>query len=304
MSVAMEAPGVEVELPASTLDASFFTPNRKVLLMKQGYFEIPLKELASHVSESHDCLMWYARRECSSRSDSAKKPFAPTNKKGKGKAKKATTADKPRQPMFHYVLGWCSQIPYHEEVYQFLTDMFVANEQETSHIAAAMKMPNCMCQLVFANTQLDAKTADHRVVVGACLFHTLDKIAFVSYIGRFQGLFTRTKFGRKKNAKDPYTNFEHIHFATLFFHLAQLHVGVEQNLPMGTVVPLYLQVCRKELATCSHKRTGLQPVPIRKLPKEYWPSGKQKNMIPLIVNDKEQDFLQRMITLCLEGTFS
>ena len=161
-------------------------------------------------------------------------------------------------------------------------------------------MKNCYCQIVYCITKYYADGPEARVVVGVCLFNVLPELLFLSYIARYQALYSKSEFViGTKNRK--YTNFSNVGYERLFFHLAQVFGAVNSKLPPGQVMPLWLQVCRSQESVMAHKRIGFIPTAISDMPKKYHPDGAAATSVPLILNSRDLLITDRMMTMCLKG---
>ena len=276
----------------NTLNARFFNPARLRLLKEVGSFQVDLSEISKHCPQL-DSLKYFSERE-----------VAPsrTEKKGEGPGRKG---------MFQFVFGKCSPNSFfRQEVVAFLSATFRgeartdAASPELEYVEATFdRKAGTYCQYVYAIKNYDDSAAADRIAIGACLFHLAGKdLVFVSYVARVDCPYNKQIFGFKTAPKaGAPKNFDNMKLASVFFHLAQVFGALKADLPPGAILPLWLQVSRKEKALQSHKRTGLRPAAISELPAAFKPDGQYCDRIPLILNGKSQDFSERLLTMCVDG---
>lgn len=296
----MSSPGKKSTPPI--LDARFFNARRMELLESQGYFRVPLKEVAKNCP-NHKILKWFADRM---KGDGRGDVGSPT----KDLATKSSSS--PRKAAFQYVFGKCSpKATYRGEVVKYLSDTFRGEGAvgspgpEKEFIEAAFDKGNSYFQFVYCITNYDDKDKDDRVAIAACIFHLgKDKLVFVSYIARTMRAYSKETFrlGNKKKEGTPF-NFEGINIASVFFHVCQIYGAIHGKLPPGAICPLWLQVSRREPSRLSHKRVGFKPSRISDLPKVFQPDGEHHGCIPLVLNGTEQSFQDRLLMMCVNGRY-
>ena len=281
--------------PPLCLDRQFFLvpPRRQELLDEYGYFQIPLKEVSAFIS--NPVLSWFGRRQKQYRNT-----LADDANKQNQDPKKTKKIDKhPKKDMFHYVFGPMKHNPFKDEAVDFLCTQF---EDEERQIANAAGMTGCYCQMVFAIIHYHNELPAHRIVVAVCLFHPMQEgLVFVSYIARYLLGYNHVKFCYQKLRQQEYTQFDHIGFERMFFHIAQVYTGIICGSKSDVPIPLWLQVSRNMVAAQTHKRHGLKETAISDLPLSLQPKGKGKKLLPLILNFKDQPFLHRQVTMRLDG---